>query len=394
LKGYKSSEAVSAGESFEPTVANIAKRVQLRQLSSGVKVALLPRKSRGERVTIDLALHYGSADSLKGHTSASQFLATMMQRGTKKHSRQEIVDAFNSLEAHINAGGLIGDTTFSISCKRESLPKVLALLTEILREPTFPENEFNVLKRQVREHLEMSKTEPGELAKRARRRKMSSYLRDDVRYTPTIEESLERLAGVTLEEVRKLYNEQLDGQHGELVVIGDFDAAEIVKQMEPALKGWKASVPYKRIERPMHGEIPPDRVVIETPDKESAIYYAATGMPMKDTDADFAPMVMADYLLGGGPLSSRLANRIRQQAGLSYTVMSHFRADALDKSALFLIGATCKPDKIDHLHKLVQEEVHKMLKDGITEEELRDGKKAYLASLKQHRGDDGDLAEL
>ncbi|HTU19314.1 MAG TPA: pitrilysin family protein [Gemmataceae bacterium] len=394
LKGYKSNEAVSAGESFEPTVENIAKRVQLSQLSSGVKVALLPRKARGERVTIDLVLHYGNADSLKGHTSASQFLGTMMVRGTKKRSRQELVDEFNRLEARINGGGLIGDAVFSISCKRETLPKVLPLLAEILREPTFPENEFNVLKRQLREHLEEGKTQPGSRAGRALRRKMSSYPPEDVRYTPTIEESLERLANVTLEEVRKLYDEQLGGQHGELVVVGDFDPAAVVKQMDQALKGWKAAVPYRRIERPLHGKVEPARVVIETPDKESAVYYAATRMALKDTDPDYAALVMADYLLGGGPLSSRLANRIRQKAGLSYTVMSHFQADALDKSAVFFIGATCKPDKIDNLHKLVQEEVNKMLKEGITETELSEGKKAYLASLKQRRGDDSNLADI
>jgi zinc protease len=215
-----------------------------------------------------------------------------------------------------------------------------------------------------------------------------------VRYTPTIEESLQRLARVTLEEVRKLYEEQLGGEHGELVMIGDFEPAVVVKQMDAALKDWRVAVPYKRIERPMRDEIPPAHVVIDTPDKESAVYYAVTGLPMKDTDADFAALVMADYLLGGAPLSSRLANRLRQKEGLSYSVMSHFRAEARDQSALFMIGATCKPDKIDQLDKAIHEETTKMLKEGVTETELREGKKAYLAELKQHRSDDSQLADI
>lgn len=394
LQNYKSTEVVSAGESFDPTVANIEKRVQLTELSSGVKLALLPRKTRDDRVRIRLALHYGNADSLKGHTSASQFLGTMLVRGTKKHTRQELVDEFNRLDAKINGGGLIGDTLFTITCKRQTLPQVLALLTEILREPVFPENEFDVLKRQVRELLEMSKTDPGSLANRVMRRRTSSYPPEDVRYTPTIEESLERLSRVTLDEVRKLYEEQLGGEHGELVVIGDFEPAMVVKHMDAAMKDWKAAVPYKRIERSMRDEIPPARVVIETPDKESAVYFAVTGLPMKDTDSDFASLVMADYLLGGGPLSSRLANRVRQQEGLSYSIMSQFDADARDKAALFLIAATCKPEKIDQLDKAIHEEMNKMLKEGVTETELQEGKKAYLAQLKQHRSDDSDLAKI
>ena len=394
LQDYKSGEVITQGESFDPTVANIEKRAQSVQLSSGVKAVLLPRKTRGERVTLRLALHYGNDQALKGHTSATQFLATLMERGTKKHNRQQLVDEFSRLETQINASGLLGDATFSINCKRESLPQVLALLTEILREPTFPENEFNVLKRELREQLEKSKTNPSALAIRAMRRKLSSYPKDDVRYTPTIDESLARLDAVTIDEVRKLYIEQFGGQHGELVVVGDFDPAPLLKQMEDTFKDWKASVAYKRIERPMRGEVKPDRVVIDIPDKESAMYIAVTGMALKDTDSDNPALVMADFVFGGGALSSRLMNRIRQKEGFSYGGQSHYNADAQDKSAMFFMAATCNPENIDKLDKAMLDELNKMCKDGVTQRELTEAKKAYLASLKQRRASDAGLASI
>ncbi|HEY7424308.1 MAG TPA: pitrilysin family protein [Gemmataceae bacterium] len=394
LQDYKSSEVITQGESFDPTVENIEKRVRMVKLSSGVQAALLPRKTRGGQVTLLLTLHYGNAESIKGHTSATQFLATLMERGTQKHSRQQLVDEFNRLEAKINAEGLLGDATFSINCKRDTLPRVLDLLAEILREPAFPENEFNVLKRGIREQLEKYKTDPQALAGRAMRRKLSSYPKDDVRYTPTIEESLERLEAVTVEEVRKLYAEQLDGQHGELVVLGDFEPDTVVKRMEEALKDWKARVEYKRIERPMRGEIKPARVVIDTPDKESAVYFAVTGLPKKDTDPENAALVVADFVFGGGPLSSRLANRVRQTEGLSYGVQSRYAADAQDKSALFYMAAICNPKNMDKLDKTMLEELDKMHKDGITDQELREAKKAYLATLKQKRAGDAGLAHI
>jgi zinc protease len=394
LHNYKSGEVITQGEAFDPTVANIEKRTQTVQLSSGVKAVLLPRKTRGERVTLRLALHYGNDESLKGHTSATQFLATLMERGTKKHNRQQLVDEFNRLEAQIGVSGLLGDASFSIDCKRESLSQVLALLAEILREPTFPDNEFNVLKREVREQLEKSKTNPQSLAMRAMRRKLSSYPKDDVRYAPTVEESLTRLDAVTLDEVRKLYVEQLGGQHGELVVVGDFDPAAVLKQMEDTFKDWKANVPYKRIDRPIRGEIEPARVAIDIPDKESAVYLAVTGMALKDTDPDNPALVMADFVFGGGALSSRLVNRVRQKEGLSYGVLSHYNADAQDKSAMFFMAATCNPKNIDKLDKAMLDELDKMCKNGVTPEELAEAKKAYLASLKQRRASDAALASL
>ncbi len=394
LQDYKSGEVITQGESFDPTVANIEKRTQTVQLSSGVKAVLLPRKTRGERVTLQLALHYGNDESLKGHTSATQFLATLMERGTKKHTRQQLVDEFSRLEAQIGTGGLLGDASFSINCKRETLPQALSLLAEILREPAFPENEFNVLQRELREQLEKAKTQPQSRAVRAMRRKLSSYPKDDVRYAPTVEESLARLDAVTVEEVRKLYAEQLGGQHGELVVVGDFDPAPLLKQMEDAFKDWKAPVAFKRIERPLRGEVKPAQVVIDIPDKESAIYIAVTGMPLKDTDPDNPALVLADFVFGGGSLSSRLMNRIRQQEGLSYGGQSHYSADARDKSAMFLIAASCNPKNIDKLDKAMLDELNKMCKEGITQKELTEAKKAYLASLKQLRASDAALASL
>jgi zinc protease len=394
LKDYKGGDAIAKGEFFDPTVANIEKRVQTTQLASGVKVALLPRKTRGEVVSLNLALHYGNVESLKDHTSATQFLAGLMARGTKKHTRQQLEDELNRLKARLVPSGIGGTISFAIECKRANLPEVLGLLTEILREPTFPETDFNVLKRQVRTGLEESKTEPSALAIRALQRKLSPYPADDIRYVPTVEESLKRLDAVTVDEVRKLYAEQLSGQHGELVIVGDFDPVPALKQIEDAVKGWKSTVAYKRIERPALENVKPEKMVIDTPDKKNALYVAAMTMPLQDTDPDNPALEVANFLFGGGTLSSRLGDRVRQKEGLSYGVGSNYSADARDKSARFLMFAICNPKNVEKVDKAILEELDKMCKEGVTEKELNEGKKALLAALKQARGSDAALAGM
>ena len=126
VKDYKGGEAVAAGEYFDPTAENIEKQTKFGELSTGVKTAVLAKKTRGELATFELTLRYGNADSLKGQVSASQFLGTMMMRGTKKHNRQEIEDELDKLKAKVNAGGAGGQVTFSVECKRESVPAVLS----------------------------------------------------------------------------------------------------------------------------------------------------------------------------------------------------------------------------------------------------------------------------
>jgi zinc protease len=392
VKSYQSKETIAAGETFEPTLANIQKRTEFTRLSNGVRAALVPHKTRGERITLMLNLHYGNPESLKDQGRAAVILGSLLRQGTRQHTRQQLQDILDRLQAQVNVSGSAGQLSCSVSCKRKDLPTVLGLLTEVLREPSFPPKEFDVLKRQTRSQLEEERTEPQNLAQRALQRKLSPYPADDVRYVPTIDESLERLDKVTLEQVRKLYTQQVGGQHGELVVAGDFDAKDTLAIMEKALAGWKSEVAYERIKRPVPEGIKPGRLTIETPDKENAVYLAGMLMPLRDTEPDNAALKVGNYLFGGGPLSSRLADRVRQKEGLSYGVGSMFRADTLDPRAQLILFAISNPGNMEKVDRAILEEMDRLLKNGAQDKEVEETKKAYLAAIKQQRSTDQMLA--
>jgi zinc protease len=393
MKDYKGGAAVAAGESFDPGLDNVRRRTQITTLPGGTKAALLPRKTRGQAVTLRLTLRYGNADSLKDDVVATRILPALMARGTKKHTRQQLVDELDKLQARLTPSGGTGEMTFQVECKRPNLPRVLELLREVLREPSLPEEEFTVLKRQLRSGLEESRTEPVALASRALQRKLSPYPKGDVRYTPTLEESLERLEATTVDRVRKLYAEQVGGEHAELAVVGDFDPA-VLGALDDALKGWKSVVPYRRVEEPAVKGIKGERLVIEMPDKANAVFFAGLVFPMRDDDADAAALEVANFLLGGGSLSSRLGNRVRQKEGLSYGVGSQFEADSLDPSARLLLFAICNPANVERVDTAILEEVTKLRDAGVSAAELDEGRKAYLAQLRQRRSSDAQLLEL
>ncbi len=118
VKDYKGREAVARGEAFDPTPDNIEKRTRRGQLPSGVKTAVLPKKTRAEAVVGQLTLRYGNEGSLKGLTTAAELLPTLMTRGTAKKSRQQIQDELDRLQARISASGSAGILRFSFQCKR------------------------------------------------------------------------------------------------------------------------------------------------------------------------------------------------------------------------------------------------------------------------------------
>src|SRR5215831_15529885 len=105
VKDYKGDPAATAGEVFDATTANLEARTQRFRLANGMKVALLPKKTRGEVVQFALRVNYGDVQSIFGKMGESELAGDMLMRGTAKHSRQEIEDSLDLLRATLNVDG-------------------------------------------------------------------------------------------------------------------------------------------------------------------------------------------------------------------------------------------------------------------------------------------------
>ena len=412
VSNYQGRPPLVEGEIFEATPANIESRVRRDEFPGGIKAALLPKKTRGEEVHVALTLRYGNEENLKGLESAAGFLPELMLRGTKQLSYQALRDELDKLKATISAGGgggggrgrrgggaggggaPAGVVGFSIQAKRETLPAVLEILRQVLREPTLPADQFEVLKRQRLANLEQTLTEPGALAPRLLQRRLNRYSKEDIRYVPTIEESIERLRGVNHAEVVKLYREYLGSQAGELTIVGDFDPSACLTILQETLRGWTGSKPYARIAAPISSELAGSHDKINTPDKANATYTAGLVSRLRDDDPDYPALLMGNYLLGSGALSSRLGNRVRQQEGLSYSIGSSLSVSSFDQRAGLTITAICNPLNIGRVEKAIQEELARLLSDGVTKDELDRGKQGYLQSQKVGRSSDTALAGI
>jgi zinc protease len=391
VKDYKGSEAVAGGEFLDRTPEALEKRIARSALPSGIKAAVLPYKARGDAVTLMLSLHYGNEESLKGNTLAVEVLGPMLTRGTKKHSRQELQDAMEKLKVRIQPRGGLGRVTLSVDCTRQTLPQALDLVQEILREPVFPAEEFDLLKRNARSGMERGRTEPNVLASQTLDRKLDPRDKDDLRYTPTIDETLERLDALTVEQLRKLYSDQLGGEHGEVAIVGSFDPEPTLKRVGEILKDWKATTTYKRLPAPKIADVKGEHIEIVTPDKANAFYMAGLNLALKDTDADHAALLIGNQILGGG-LSSRLGQRVRGKEGLSYGIGSRYTAADRDDTGSFHIQAISAPQNAARVNTLVLEELEKLLKEGPTDDEVTAAKKAYVEQIKARRAGTTGLA--
>nr|MBC8871761.1 insulinase family protein [Planctomycetota bacterium] len=392
LKDYKGREEVAAGEDFDPTPENIEARTTRETLPSGIKLAMLPKRTRGEVVQLTLRLHYGNAESLKGLETAASVLPTLMTKGTKQLSQQQIKDALDKRRSTLRGSGSAGTITFTIQTKRAELAAVLALLRQILREPSLPAEELEIYRRQRLAMLEQISTRPQFLAMERVGRAMSPYPKGDVRYEPTLQDRIERYESIKMDQVKRLYDDFLGGANGEAAVVGDFDPDEVRPLLAAMLDGWAAKVPYKRIDNRAGTELPAIDETIQTPDMANAAYAAGLAIAMDAFDPDFPAMVIGNQVLGASAIDSRLGDRIRKKEGLSYSVGSTFSANPIDPVATFQVQAISNPQNVPKLRAIVREELDRLLRDGITDEELADAKKKKLHSWHMQWTSDSNLA--
>jgi zinc protease len=390
VKDYKGDAVVSQGEAFDPSSGNVERRTTRATLPDGLKLVMLSKKNRGATVTAAIRLDFGTPAALKGRNTAASLTAQMLMRGTAKHTRQQIQDDLNRLKIQMNVGGSASSVNVNIQTVSASLPDALRLAAEILREPAFLPVEFDQLRNTSIAGAENARQQPEALAQIALMRHMNPYPEDDVRYIRSVDEQIADTKKATLDDVKKFYKDFYGASNAEIVVVGDFDPAEIQKVAGALLAGWKSPSTYTRIARD-YRKIAPASQTIETPDKANAMFTA--GMPMNVSDAhpDYAALTLANYMLGGHS-TARLYVRIRGKDGLSYSVNSILSADARDPRADWMVFAIANPINVAKLQAAFQDEMEKALKEGFTADELTAAKKGWLQSRNVQRSQDVTLA--
>src|SRR5262244_2394211 len=393
LKTYTPDIKVETGEALDPSPAGIEKRIKRSTLPGGIRLALLPKGTRGNRVQASLTLRFGDENSLAGQNAVAELTDALLMRGTKTKSRQQIQDEMQKLNATINVGGGgLSSVNANISTTAENLIPAMRLAVEILREPAFPESDFEQIRNQRIAQIERGRTEPGTLASQALQSNLSPYPRSDVRHVRTIDEEIEDLNKVTLDDVKNFHQKFYAASHGELIVVGKFDSAAVERETSELLGTWKGATPYQRIVN-NYKDVQRINTKIETPDKENAQFSAGLRLRMKDTDPDYAAMVMANFMFGGG-ITARLPDRVRNREGYSYSVSSNFTAPIEGDAAVFSASAISNPSNTPKVETSFVDELTKTLRDGFSAEELAAAKKAILDERIGARSSDGGLLNL
>ncbi|GAA4431317.1 pitrilysin family protein [Ravibacter arvi] len=391
LKDYKGEAQVSQGEAFDPSPANIEKRTTKVSNPGGLELALLPKKTMGNVVSAQMTFRFGDEQSLQNKGAIPSFTADLLNKGTTSRTRQQIKDELDKLKAAVSVGGGANQVVVSIETVKESLPGVIKVVADILKNPSFEESELEKLRQEQIAGIESQRGEPQAIAVTEFRRKTSPYKKGDPRYVGSFDEDLEDVKKVTVAEVKQFYKDFYGASNATIAIVGDFDKEPVEKLLTDAFGNWKSPKTFKRLVSRFEAPKASNES-IETPDKANAMFMAGLPIAIQDNDPDYPAMVLGNFILGGGVLNSRLASRIRVKDGLSYGVGSQFSASPLDKSGNFLAYAIYAPQNVTKLEQAFKEEIERALKGGFTEEEVSSAKTGYLQSRQVSRAQDNALS--
>ncbi len=391
LKDFKPRATVAAGETFDSTPAGLDKRSQVFTLPNGMKLALLPKKTKGGTVEMRFNLHFGSLDSLRGKRGAAAAAGIIIGTGTETKTRAQLSDAFDALKTDWELNGSTSWGHASLTTRRETLVPALDLLAEAMRKPSFSPEEYDQGKRQTVQGFEKASEEPGAIAGNVLARAMEHYTADDPRYTPTYPELVAETQATKLDDAIAFYRSYWGADHADMAIVGDFDPVQVKAEVTRLFGDWKSSVPFVRVPDVL-SDAAGLHLVTTMKEKANATVIGTLPLPMRDTDPDYPALTLATHVLGGGEFGSRLTARIRQKDGLSYTVAAGLDASPFEALGSLQFFAIYAPQNRAKVQADFDEELARFVKDGITPAELSEAKQAILAQRATTRTSDGAVA--
>ena len=390
LKDFKPQSAGAEVAPFDASPANINARTQRFELPPGMKVALLPKPTRSEAVQATLVFQHGTAESLAHWGEAPAALAALLDQGTQTLSRQALQDRLDALQTEVSVSTGAGQLTVGLSSRRDHIAEAIAVVADMLRRPLLPAEGLEEVRRQALAGIEAQRKEPGAVLDEALSRHGDPYPVGDVRHARSFDEMSADWRDIKREQVQAFHQRFLSASHARIGIVGDFDAKLVRQALTTAFGDWRSSETWEPVPTPLR-PAPAVSLELRTPDKQNASMEVRLGLPVNDSHPDYAALMMANHLMGGGG-DARLWRRIREQEGLSYSVYSAVEWGQRDLHSEWVASAIFAPQNREKVEKAFREEIERSLKTGFTEAELRAAQRSLLSFRQLGRAQDNRLA--
>jgi zinc protease len=344
--------AAHAGVKIEHWVAKSGARIYF------VETHVLPIVD----VRIDFAA--GSAYDPADKAGLASLTRSLLDAGAGGLDEEQIADKLADTGAQLSGSTDLDRTALSLRTLSSPAERAAALdlMRKVLQAPTFPAEALAREKARTIAGIKEADTRPDSIA--SKRFYAALYPNHPYGYNATAES----VSRIDREAVAAFYRNFYIAGRSSLAIVGDLSrpeaeamAEKLTDELLPA--GAVATVPEVRLPQR-------ETVKVDHPATQSHIYVGVPGL--KREDPDYFPLLVGNYVLGGGGFVSRLVDEVREKRGYAYSAYSYFLPNA--QLGPFEIGLQTKRDQSDAALKVVDDTLREFLRTGPTEDELKRAK--------------------
>jgi zinc protease len=335
-----------------------------RTLPNGLQVIAL-RHATVPKVTAILGIQSGLAVDPADKAGLAQFVVDLVQEGTATRSSEQIKREIFGLGAALTGAAGQDVSTFQIRGLNDTLPQMLAIVADVVRNPSFPQAELDLMKANTAQRLQAQTASPQYVNNKLFRQSLfGSHPYARIGVTP------ETLPAIDRQSIVNFHQTYYRPNNATLIVVGDVTADAVFAAAEKAFGTWerRALPESKPVQLPaLKGRT---LVFVQRPNSVQSSISVGNFTPQRD-DPRWYTLQLTNQIFGAA-FDSRLVRNIREEKGYTYSPQSVFQS--MGQGGLYRAGADVRNDVTGATLKEIYAEIDKFRSGGPEAEELNDAK--------------------
>lgn len=321
-------------------------------------------------VVMSMVLKTGAAVDPQGKRGLANLTAALLTRGTKSYSAQALAEELDFLGTSLSVDAGNDATTISLTTLTKNLDRSFALLAEVILSPSFPQDEFERIRKEIEGRLHSNEEDPGWVAGKAFR----EHLYPQHPYGRLISGQAETLARITPDDIKQFHATYYRPNNAIIAVAGEITQDQVGSLLASHFADWKAA-DLPDFSWPDPPEREARQVNLNKEVTQANIMIGHSGIAR--SHPDYYAVLIMNHILGGGGFGSRLMDRIREEQGYAYSVGSYF--SARKHPGPFTVALQTKNESARQAIAETLDVIRHFREEGAAEEEV-EAAKAYLTN--------------
>ena len=325
-------------------------------------------------VTIQLSVRAGSIYESSELLGLSHLTARVLDRGTKARSSDEIADALDARGVSLSVTSNRHVLTVSCTCLSEDFEAMLELITELVRQPAFPDEEVEKRKGEVLNAIRQDEDNPAATAMQS----LFAMLYPHHPYGRPAKGTVGSVSRIRRADLVSFHEARFAPSTATAIIVGDIDRERAAASGARVLGGWRRSEPQEiTLSHPSRDRARQERVIPMMNKVQADIAYGFTTIVR--SDPQYYAYTLMNNALGQYGIGGRLGDSIRERQGMAYYVFSSFDANVVEGP--LLVRAGVNPANVERAIRSIDEEITRMATEGLTAQELDDCKQYLIGSI-------------